>query len=362
MLGKKQLITVFDFGSKNTKIVNAYMKDRGIQIESYQILPTPEGAIDNGMVIDPGKVELLLDEFLRKHKVGEARLLLSSTDVVIRTFDLPKMELKELKEAIKYEMSVLLPDRLESYIVDSSVLDEFVRTNDEGNDVQMTTMQGVAVPKKMVMDYLDVFNNKSIKIEVVDVQSNAEIKLVNGALTCFAMRLPDGNECKDIAIIDFGDQKTSITLLENKKLFLQRTLNLGGREITKIISEVLDLTLEEAETWKRTNDFAFLEKDVLNEVEKLLFDQITNVLYDITMEINQVLEFFISMSKQKKLDKIFLVGGGACIPGISEYIQRYTNISTEQVESLDNVTIKEHSGEKPIPFLVDSIGAVVRRV
>lgn len=362
MLGKKQSVTVFDFGCKNSKMVNALVRDRGIQVDSYLILPTPEGAIDNGTITDSEALESLLDEFLRREKVGEARLLLSSSDLVIRTFELPKMELRELKEAVKYEMSVLLPDRLENYIVDSSVIDEFVRKNEEGEDILMNTMQGVAVPKKMVMDYLEMFDRKNVKIEVVDVQSNAHIKLVNGPVPCFDLKLPEGGECKDLAIIDFGDQKTSITLLENQKLFLQRSLSVGGRDITKIIAEALDLTTEEAESWKLSNDFAFLRKDVLNEVEKVLYDKITNVLYDITMEINQVLEFFISMSKQKKLDRIFLVGGGACIPGVDEYIQRYTNIPTVRVDALENVTFKEHKSDHKVPFIVDSIGAVLRRV
>ncbi|QSX08646.1 type IV pilus assembly protein PilM [Alkalibacter rhizosphaerae] len=362
MLGKKQSVTVFDFGSKNSKMVTATLRDREIQVEGYQILPTPDGAIDNGNVTDPEAVGKMVDTFLKHGKLGEARLLLSSSDVVIRTFDLPKMEMNELKEAVKYEMSVLLPDRMENYIVDSSLVDEFVRQNEDGEEVMMNTMQGVAVPKNMVYEYLEIFNRNNVEIEVVDVQSNALIKLVNGPVTCFDLRLPDGGEAKDIAIIDLGNQKTGITLLENQKLFLQRSLAVGGRDITKIISEALDMSMDEAEEWKRNNDFAFLRKEELNEVEKMLYDQITNVLYDITMEINQVLEFFISMSKQKKLDRIFLVGGGSCIPGVGEYIQRYTNIPTVWVDRLVNVAFKDLKSNNHVPFLVDAIGAVVRRV
>lgn len=362
MLGKRQSVTVFDFGSMNSKMVTARLKDNEIQVESYEILPTPEGAISNGNVSDPDAVEELLEAFLRNARVREARLVLSSSDVITRTFMLPKMESNELKEAVKYEMSVILPDRLENYIVDSSFVDEFTRENEEGQEIVMNTMQGVAVPKNMVYEYLEIFERKNIKVTTVDVQSNAQVKLVNGPIIGFDLKLPDQTECMDIAIIDFGNQKTGITLLENQKLFLQRFLTVGGKDITKIISEALDMTSDDAEAWKKTNDFSFLAKDDLNEVEKMLYDKITDVLRDITMEINQVLEFFISMSKQKKLDRIYLIGGGAFIPGIDEFIQRYTNIPTVPVKSMKNVSIKEIKGDNPIPFLVDSIGAVVRRV
>jgi type IV pilus assembly protein PilM len=361
LLGKKQSVTVFDFGSKNSKMVTAHQRNGNIQVESYAILPTPDGAIDNGNIANTSAMDGLLEEFLRLEKPGDTRLLLSSNDVVIRTFQLPKMEAKELKEAVKYEMSVILPDRMENYIVDSSVIDEYVRQNDEGQDVAMNTLQGVAVPRNMVMAYLEMFERQNVKVSVVDIQPNAQIKLVNGPVVAFDLRLPDEGVCENIAIVDFGHQKTGITLLENQKLFLQRSLSSGGRDITKIISEALDMTIDEAEVWKRSNDFAFLSKQDLNEVEKLLYDQITNVLYDITMEINQVFEFFVSMSKKKKLDRIFLVGGGACIPGVDEYIQRYTNIPSVRVVSLENVMFKDGKKDTDVPFLVDSIGAVVRR-
>ncbi len=362
MFGNNHLITVFDFGSKNSKMIQAHMKDKTVHVENYEILPTPEDAVKDGKIADANKMGNVIANFLKKAKTKDGRLLLASSEVVLRTFDLPKMEHGELKEAIKYEMSVLLPERVENYVVDCSIIDEYDKIDEEGKEVKMYQLQGVAVSKKLVNDYLDIFTKHNLKVEIVDVQPNAEIKLFTGPGAYVPLDIDNGAQAENLAIIDFGHQKTSVTILEDKKLFLHRTLHQGGRDITNIISEALDLPWDEAESWKHNNDFAFLQKNAMNEVESILYDEITKVFHDITMEINQVIEFFISMSKRKKLDQIYLLGGGSLIPGISEYIQRYINIPTEVVSTLNNVNIKGLKDPTHIAFLADCVGGVIRRV
>ncbi|MBF7095753.1 pilus assembly protein PilM [Alkalibacter mobilis] len=362
MFGNKNNITVFDFGSKSTKVLYATVKDKSIHVEDYEIIGTPQGAIKDGKLNDVNSVVNMLSTHLKRMKGNENRLLLASSEVVLRTFEMPKMGTKELKEAVKYEMSVLLPESLDHFVVDASIIDEYDRISEDGKEVKMNQLQGVAVNKKIVNDYLDFFNKHGGKISVVDVQSNAEIKLFTGNNPNISPKNDAGEDCGDIAIIDFGHQKTGITILEDKKLFLHRTLHKGGFDITNIISETLDLPFDEAEKWKHTNDFEFLKKNSMNEVESILYDEISNVFHDITMEISQIIEFFISMSKQKKLDRIYLVGGGSLIPGFTDYIHRYVNIPVELVLDLDNVTFKNLRNPSHVALLADSIGAVIRRV
>ena len=41
----------------------------------------------------------------------------------MRNFELPKMEESELKEAVKFEMEHLLPEAIENYVIDFTVLE-----------------------------------------------------------------------------------------------------------------------------------------------------------------------------------------------------------------------------------------------
>ncbi|NTW72388.1 MAG: type IV pilus assembly protein PilM [Eubacteriaceae bacterium] len=363
MFGNNNSVTVFDFGSKNSKMIQTHFKDKTIVVDFYEIVPTPEDAIKDGKIADYNKLVNIMTTMVKKAKGkgNDNRLVLSSSEVVIRSFDLPKMEYGDLKEAVKFEMAVLLPEKIEHYVVDCSVSEEFMKINDEGNEVKMYQVQAVAVSKRIVNDYLDAMNKVGAKISVVDVQSNCEIKLFTSGAKYFVDAQGNTADEKNVAIIDFGHQKTSVTILEDNKVFLHRVLHTGGRDLTKIISEALDLPLDEAENWKHNNDFAFLRKNAMNEVESILYDEITKVFHDITMEIYQVIEFFISMSKRKKLDSIYLIGGGSLIPGIGEYIQQYINVHTEVVSKLSNVNFSKLEKSSDLAFLSDCLGAAIRR-
>jgi len=359
LFGKENKITVFDIGSKNIKVLTGYVKDKIITIDDYEIIATPEHTISDGIIINKELTIKVLSTVKVKSK--DIRIVISSNEMVLRTFDLPKMEIHEVKEAVKFEMSVLLPERIESYIVDASVIEEYLIENAENAEISMFKVQGVAIERKIVDDYLDCFSKAGYKINIIDIQSNCVIKLIcsdhNYVMSKTEMPIADDN----LAIIDIGHEKTAVTFVENRKIFLHRILNQGGKDITEVIEKILDLDPVKAEEWKHENDFAFLTKSSMDEVETMLYNGITNIFNVMNLEIYQVIEFFISMSKQKKLDHIIVLGGGSRIPGIDKYIGQYVNRNTEIIDGLHNIKFSQVNSPQDVSIIANALGAFIRR-
>lgn len=349
MLARDNKITVIDFGAYNTKIMMGKVKDKIIHIDKYDIIPTPDFTIREGRIINKDSMVSFISKMKIRSK--DIRIVLSSDDVVLRNFDFPKLDKDELMEAVKFEMSILLPEKVDKYIVDYYILDEFSKVNDD-NEVPMQKIQGVAISKSIVRNYINCFAKAGYKISIVDIQSNCVNKLFCSNENY--IRTKD-----NIAILDIGHEKTTITFIEDRKVFMHRVLGGGSGDITKIISNILDIDKNSAEMWKRKNDFSFLISDLPNK--EPVAEEITKYCHDITQELYQIIEFFISMSVNKSLDEIYIIGGGALLPHIHQYIEKYINIRTQRIDMLEKIKFSTQESQDDISIITNSLGAFIRR-
>ena len=330
------------------------MKEEKINILDYKIFSIPENTVQQGKVID----KRILSEKLSKLKIKtkDIRLVLSSKDIILRTFELPKMGLSEIRQAVKFEMSVLLPEKIENYIIDATIIREYKETSREGKILDMHEVQGVAIEKKTVTDYLDCFSKAGLKISIVDVGPNAISKLLCFKSSCIREKHGGVFENLNFAVLDMGYEKTSITFIEDKKIFIHKTLEKGGRDFTKAIAKDFHMSFEDAEKWKLGKDFSFKKRGELHGKEEM-----NHLLLEIIQELGQLMEFFESMSKGKRIDCILLLGGGSLMPVCKDYIEDALHVKTECHFTLHNVNVKELSSESHINFLANAMGALMRR-
>ncbi len=87
---------------------------------------------------------------------------------------------------------------------------------------------------------------------------------------------------KDISFIDIGFSKTSITTYINNKIIYSNVLPIGGNHITKDISKVLKIDLEQAENLKINfgkNEDLLINKDFsLELLQKIIFARTEEIL------------------------------------------------------------------------------------
>ncbi len=357
---KSNQAIAFDFGSSFIKMAVGSSKDYHIQLDSYEIFPTPVDGVSDGKIYHKTKISETIAEKIKKYGVKNKNIIvtISSSETILRNFELPKMEESELKEAVKFEMEHLLPEAIENYVIDFTVLDEYEQETDENEPMAWLKVQTAALPKNVVLTYLDTFEKAGLKIDIIDIQSNSIAKLFGGRKKLIKDFDDIETIDKNIAIIDLGNQKTTITIMEYGSVFLNRVINKGGRDITRIIAEILDIEISKAEAWKKENNF--LGENGSDEVSYAL----RRYLEELLDEINKVIEYFISRSIQKKLDRIYLIGGGANIKDIVAFFERYFNFVTRLGNNYRNIQIgtMDHEGfSEDLLYLCNVLGILLRK-
>ncbi|MFT6106019.1 MAG: cell division protein FtsA [Rickettsiales bacterium] len=135
------------------------------------------------------------------------------------------------------------------------------------------------------------------------------------------------------AIIDIGGGDTSFSIILENKLVQTGNINVGGIQITKDVSMVLNIDFDNAETIKNLNNSLFMslatEKEMINvKMEDFeLFDATKITKKDLRDIIQSRLEEIIESVKKKmeesgygavKINNIILTGGSANIIGIEK--------------------------------------------
>jgi cell division protein FtsA len=148
-------------------------------------------------------------------------------------------------------------------------------------------------------DLLDVIGDAGV--ETIDVIASP-IAISNIALS-------EKQKIVGVALVDIGDQKTSLSIFENGLLTSVNTFSIGAGDVTNDIALGFKIPLEKAEDLKLGN--------LTEEFSKKKLDEIIEArLCDIFESIEN------SLKKQKRSELlpagIVFVGGGASISGLEE--------------------------------------------
>ncbi len=113
-----------------------------------------------------------------------------------------------------------------------------------------------------------------------------------------------------ISFIDVGFNKTSIVSFNDDKLISLDILPIGGNHITKDISKILKIDLEQAETLK----INFIQKQKILNQENFSIETVEKIIFS---RIEEILELSIKSIKSNSFEsgyfKIILTGGGSKI-------------------------------------------------
>ena len=120
-------------------------------------------------------------------------------------------------------------------------------------------------------------------------------------------------------IVDIGSTSTDICLIEKSVPVLNRGLDIGGYNITKSISDSLNVSFERAEQFKL--DFGIR----MQEQQAGIPDAIRDSLQPIINEIQYVFELYQNQGSVS-VDRILLSGGSAFLPNLTTYLSRLLKI------------------------------------
>ena len=350
-----------DFGTAGIKLIE--LKNQG----GKPVLLT-YGYVEEEVNIPRGdfqkkcpEIVALLKEICRKARVSSHKVIaaLPSFAVFSSLINLPSMSKKELSSAIQWEAKKIIPMPIEEVVLDwktilrgkeGSFQGGLTGGNvDEGSLGQQNKELKIlltAAPKNLVERYIEIFKKADLEFLSLETESFALVRSLVG------------HDPSIVMILDLGDIVTDIIIVERGIPLYSRSIEVGGKNITKTISNSLNVDFKRAEQFKR--DIG-LSQDKESSIPKA----ISMVLSSIVNEIRYSIDLYQSQNPNKSVEKIVLSGGAAFLPNLPQYLSETLGLRTYIGNPWDRVS---HALElKPVleelgPKFAVAIGLGMREI
>jgi len=334
-VAKKQNYLGVDIGGGSLKVVELKPVGNRPQLVTYGYVDESYNIIKDDTPEARQEIANHLRELLKQSRVTSSRAVsaLPSFSVFSSIINLPAMARKDLISAVRWEAKKFVPIPLEEMILDWEVLKEpgqiipGSRTDDNkekdskvkdnktaDKEAKPETAKGnlkvllTAAPKNLVNRYVELFKEVGLQLVGLETESFAlERSLV-------------GNDLSPVMVVDLGSRSISIIIFSAGVPTLNRSIDVGGRSVTKGLAEAMGLSELQAEQYKRDMSIS-LEKEPLEKLPR----PVAYLINSLINEMRYILNIYQNQSRQP-ISKVIVTGGSCFVAGLTDYIYNIFNI------------------------------------
>lgn len=311
-----------DFGTASIKAVELELRGGKPELVNYgeATLLSPDGG--SNIPIRSFKEDMILRfrALLERMHPGtdEAHVSMPSFLGLISLIDFPEMGDDELEESVRFEAHKYIPSPLEDVALSWEVLGK--------KDVPLP--DGSGTQKKIEVLLVAALNKEVWQYEGYVREAGYGLKLLE--LETFSIaRAMVGTDPGTFLVIDIGARAANLVLIEGGYVKMSRNIDAGGRDVTRTLSESLNISLDRAEILKKSS------KDFLNSRETAV---IFPAIEMIVNEAARMVESWSSKRSDVRFDSVILSGGTARMMGISQYFSSRLGIPSVLGDPWRNVT------------------------
>ncbi|WP_192930141.1 type IV pilus assembly protein PilM [Alkaliphilus pronyensis] len=346
-------ILSIDIGSHTTKILEGKASGGSLNIDKAMTIPTPTETYRDGRILDIDELSNSIGSALKKENIKGKRVVFSieSTSIITREIILPSVKADEIKAMLDFEIKQYLPIDLESYIIQSRLIEETVI---EG--IRKSKIQVAALPKDIASEYHSLSQKLGLKPMALDLNSNSIHKLVtlNGVIN-----REDFIKDRTIAIIDLGFSFSNLVIIKNGIFKFNRLMKLGGVEIDHSIANSFNLSLKEAEGLK-------IKAKSINEIANSYEERETLNLIKINVdnwviEIDRLFKYYTSRENNNTINSIYICGGSSNIEGLDTYLREEFQIPAHKLVEVGEISSGKSFINIGIEKYVNAMGALIRK-
>ena len=318
LFSRKKAAFGLDVGSSAVKLVQLEHGLRGYTLNAFAMVDLPPDAIGEGMIKDPPVVVEAIREVVRKAGVPskEAVISVSGRELIMKKIQLPKVNPKELGDAILLEAEHHINLPIEEVYLDHQIVGQ-----SPGQGGTMDVML-VAVKKTKINEYVAVVEEAGLSPVVVDVDAFAvqnQYEINNPEVAGEA-----------VALIDIGASIMKTNVIRGGFSIFARDIAFGGNNYTRAISQRLNIPFEKAELAKQEQEVAGVKWDDL-------VPSLEAVSRELSLEIQRTFDYFASTAESERISRIVLSGGCAKLSGVDEFLSSSWGIPVEVMKPFQNI-------------------------
>lgn len=342
---KKDLVGI-DIGSNSVKLVQLLPVRDGYQLLNAAIMPLPPEAIVDNSLMDMGAVVDAIKNLVASLgiKTKDAACSISGNAVIIRKITLPVMTSEELEDQISWEAEQYIPFDIKDVHIDFQIL------GPDSIDPSKIQVLLVASKKEIINDYVSVFNDAGLSLNVMDVDSFA---LQNA----FELNADLNDEVR--ALVNVGAGVMNINVVKAETSLFTRDVQMGGNQYTEEIQKQLGVSAQEAETMKML---------AVEQQDGPLADVIGRVNDSLAQEIRRSVDFYNSTaSGEERIIRVTMCGGCSKMAGLKEAVTAKLGMDVELLNPFERIKFDENDFDleylqEIAPLMAVGVGLAIRRV
>src|SRR5688572_346500 len=338
-----------DVGDRTFKLVQV-RRSRGARpyrLIAWNSIEVPEGVMERGDIKDMDKAVEYLTKLVHTAKGslgGRATVAcLPEAKTFIKIIEIPAGSSEDdLRRAVIREIESNIPLPPEDIYYDWQVLEERAPAPPEAEPEaaeppaegaeavpphapQRPPMQVLmgAAPNTLVDDYTNLLERAGLAPVALEIEAMA----ISRAIVPFDEPIEEA-----VGILDIGATRSSLVIYDSGALQMSISIPISGIAITKLVSESLGVSMEDAELLKRECGLD------ATRCEDKMWKILLPLIDDMTEKIRNALRFYkIGFPAGKKIERLYLCGGGAQFREIDSVLSRKLTIKARRGDSLTNL-------------------------
>ena len=299
-----------DIGDHSIKAVKLVAVDGGRRVKVAEAEVLPHGKLLS-QAADYGETRDLIDETFDQFRAGHTlkgeRLCLSLSGrlTICRTLHLPAMAEKKIDEAIRFEVQHVLPGELQDYRW------RRYRPDYDGGASNSETEHLLLAVTKRHIEYADeTFERLGVQ---PDVLPSEYLALHNYLGFEFEKNGQNGDGRHGATLLlDMGASGTCM-IAHSPQYLWGRYLGVGGHTFSRALVREFQLTLQQAEDWKRNPS----RVDRWSQWESAL----RPVFESFSKELGAAVSAFAKDYPNERVERILVVGGGMQMHGMLRHLR-----------------------------------------
>lgn len=314
--GKNSFLGI-DIGTSSIKLVEIKIKGNKPVLANYAWVYL-ENLTGEKRALFSDNWPAYIERMLREAKFGtkDAFIAVPAAGALITLVEFPSISSEDLDQAIRYEAHKYIPTSLDEVVISWDVVSQieqvkktsglFGGKSEEKAEISDAPTQVVlvAAPKSKVENYEKLVKDCGLGLKGMEIES---FSLVRSLV---------GNDQGNFIIVDIGSRICNIILVERGIIKVNRNIDAGGRDITRVIAHSLSIDEERAESLKSSNK-DFLTGETTLEIPALEI---------IVLEIKRVLNEYYKSEAGTQINNLILSGGTANMTSIDKYFQKALGI------------------------------------
>jgi type IV pilus assembly protein PilM len=313
-----------DIGTSTIKVVELAKKKNKIYLVKYGSLALGPYAKKNigepTNLSNPKIVEALVtlfDELFPKVKRSDMGGLFSIPlkSSLLTVIEIPKLEESKLDNVVKLEARkyipfphnevtinwIVIPDN-ESFVINK---DRDKNKKDNGNEENAETTQ----TGKLHVMVVAIHNNTLESYQ--ELSSLVGLKKSSFEVEVFSIIRSIIDDDKSLyAILDIGSDSTKIAVVERGRVISSHTVNVGSQSVTDTIARDMGIDTQKAEELKR--HYRTESGETIEAIKKIFIPTLESMFSEVGDALNE-----FEKQADKKIEKIYLAGGGSMLDGIT---------------------------------------------